>query len=90
MHTEWLKPDLPYEEAYLRFVEAILDPAGGNAFPGQLAAFAEKIAFYGMINSLSRTVLKMLAPGVPDFYQGTELWDFSSLRWCQIQRLRRS
>jgi (1->4)-alpha-D-glucan 1-alpha-D-glucosylmutase len=77
VHTEWLKPDLSYEEAYLRFVEAILDPAGGNAFPGQLAAFAEKIAFYGMINSLSRTVLKMLAPGVPDFYQGTELWDFS-------------
>jgi (1->4)-alpha-D-glucan 1-alpha-D-glucosylmutase len=77
VHTEWLKPDLAYEEAYLRFVEAILDPAQGNPFPGELAAATEKIAFYGMMNSLSRTFLKMVAPGVPDFYQGTELWDLS-------------
>ena len=77
VHTEWLKPDLAYEEAYLRFVEGILDPSEGNAFPGELAAGAEKIAFYGMVNSLSWTFLKMVAPGVPDFYQGTELWDFS-------------
>jgi (1->4)-alpha-D-glucan 1-alpha-D-glucosylmutase len=77
VHTEWLKPDLAYEEAYLRFVEAILDPADGNPFPAELAAAAEKLAFYGMVNSLARTFLKMLAPGVPDFYQGTELWDFS-------------
>jgi (1->4)-alpha-D-glucan 1-alpha-D-glucosylmutase len=77
VHTEWLKPDLAYEEAFLRFVEAILDPAENNPFPGEFAAWAEKMAFYGMVNSLSRTLLKMVAPGVPDFYQGTELWDFS-------------
>jgi (1->4)-alpha-D-glucan 1-alpha-D-glucosylmutase len=72
-----LKPDLAYEEAFLRFVEQILDPAEGNRFPGELAACAEKIAFYGMINSLSQTLLKIVVPGVPDFYQGTELWDLS-------------
>jgi (1->4)-alpha-D-glucan 1-alpha-D-glucosylmutase len=77
VHTEWLKPDLAYEEAYLRFIVAILEPVEGNSFPSELAAAAEKLAFYGMMNSLSRTLLKMLAPGVPDFYQGTELWDFS-------------
>jgi (1->4)-alpha-D-glucan 1-alpha-D-glucosylmutase len=77
VYTEWLKPDLAYEEAFLRFIEAILDPVEGNRFPGELAACAEQVAFYGMINSLSRTLLKITAPGVPDFYQGTELWDFS-------------
>jgi (1->4)-alpha-D-glucan 1-alpha-D-glucosylmutase len=77
VYTEWLKPDLAYEEAFLRFVEQILDPAEGNRFPGELAACAEKIAFYGMINSLSQTLLKIVVPGVPDFYQGTELWDLS-------------
>jgi (1->4)-alpha-D-glucan 1-alpha-D-glucosylmutase len=77
VHTEWLKPDLGYEEAYLRFVEAILDPADGNRFPGELRAAAEGVAFFGMINSLAQLALKVLAPGVPDFYQGTELWDLS-------------
>jgi (1->4)-alpha-D-glucan 1-alpha-D-glucosylmutase len=77
VHTEWLKPDLAYEEAFLRFIEEILDPAGSNPFPGELSASAERIAFYGMVNSLAGTVLKITAPGVPDFYQGTELWDFS-------------
>ena len=77
VYTEWLKPDLAYEEAFLRFIEQILTPAEGNPFPGELAASAEKIAFHGMINSLSQTFLKISCPGIPDFYQGTELWDFS-------------
>ena len=77
VHTEWLKPDIAYEEAYLRFVDEILNPADSNPFPAELAAGVERIAFYGLINSLSGTALKMAAPGVPDFYQGTELWDFS-------------
>ncbi|MGH7927565.1 MAG: malto-oligosyltrehalose synthase, partial [Candidatus Binatia bacterium] len=77
VYTEWLKPDLAYEEAFLRFVEEILNPAEDKPFPGELAASAKKIAFYGMVNSLARTFLKIASPGVPDFYQGTELWDFS-------------
>jgi (1->4)-alpha-D-glucan 1-alpha-D-glucosylmutase len=77
VHTEWLKPDLAYEEAFLRFIDEIFDPAGANPFTEELAAGAERIAFYGMLNSLATTVIKITSPGVPDFYQGNELWDFS-------------
>ena len=75
VHTEWLKPDLTYEDAYVRFVEAILEP--GKDFVGELESWCETLAFHGAINSLAQTVLKIAAPGVPDFYQGTELWDLS-------------
>jgi len=75
VHTEWLKPDLAYEEAYMRFVEAILGADGD--FVGEVQCWSEKVALYGIINSLGRTVLKIAAPGVPDFYQGTEFWDES-------------
>lgn len=77
VHTEWLKPDLAYEEAFVRFIEAILTPSADNRFLGEFSAFAEKIAYYGALNSLSQTLLKIASPGVPDFYQGCELWDLS-------------
>jgi (1->4)-alpha-D-glucan 1-alpha-D-glucosylmutase len=76
VHTEWLKPDAAYEEAFVRFAERILAPSGGR-FLEAFAPFAEKIAHCGMFNSLAQVLLKMTAPGVPDFYQGTELWDLS-------------
>jgi (1->4)-alpha-D-glucan 1-alpha-D-glucosylmutase len=75
VHTEWLKPDLAYEDAYVRFVEAILDPA--REFAGELQSWSEKLSYYGALNSLGSTLLKLAAPGVADFYQGTELWDLS-------------
>ncbi|MGH7824243.1 MAG: malto-oligosyltrehalose synthase [Candidatus Binatia bacterium] len=77
VHTEWLKPDLAYEEAFTAFIEEILKPVEGNQFLNELASLVNKVAFYGMLNSLSQTLVKMAAPGVPDFYQGTELWDLS-------------
>ena len=77
VHTEWLKPDLAYEDAFVAFIEKILTRSETNRFLADFSAFAEKIAHYGMLNSLSQTLLKIAAPGVPDFYQGTERWDLS-------------
>ncbi|HWP59401.1 MAG TPA: malto-oligosyltrehalose synthase [Candidatus Acidoferrales bacterium] len=77
VHTEWLRPDEAYEEAFMAFIDKIIAPAEGNLFLSQFLPFVKKIAFHGMLNSLSQTVLKIFAPGVPDFYQGTELWDLS-------------
>jgi (1->4)-alpha-D-glucan 1-alpha-D-glucosylmutase len=68
---------LAYEEAFVDFAEAILVPAQDNQFLAEFAPFATKIAHGGMFNSLAQTLLKIVAPGVPDIYQGTELWDLS-------------
>lgn len=77
IHTAWLKPDTEYEETYLSFVEAILKDTGENRFLKDFLEFQKKIAWYGLFNSLSQLMIKITAPGVPDFYQGTELWDFN-------------
>lgn len=77
VHTEWLKPDTAYEEAFTAFIEAILTPAEPNEFLAAFLPFFNKVAHCGMLNSLGQTLLKVLSPGVPDFYQGTDLWDFS-------------
>jgi (1->4)-alpha-D-glucan 1-alpha-D-glucosylmutase len=76
VHTRWTVPNFPHERALKRFVAAILKPVSENAFLCDFAAFQERIASHGMINGLSQTLLKMISPGVPDFYQGSELWDF--------------
>ncbi|MDY6783826.1 MAG: malto-oligosyltrehalose synthase [Cyanobacteriota bacterium] len=77
VHTAWLRPDTDYEEGYVNFVDKILQPYPENQFLDKLRAFQYRVAYYGMFNSLSQTLLKMASPGVPDFYQGTELWDLS-------------
>jgi (1->4)-alpha-D-glucan 1-alpha-D-glucosylmutase len=77
VHTEWLKPDEAYEEAFLSFIDEILRPSESNRFLGEFLPFVQKVAYHGMLNSLSQTLLKMFSPGVPDFYQGTELWDLN-------------
>ena len=77
VHTEWIKPDLAYESAYLAFLEEILDPSEENAFLREFLPFQRKIAHYGVLNSLSQVLIKITSPGVPDFYQGTELWDLN-------------
>jgi (1->4)-alpha-D-glucan 1-alpha-D-glucosylmutase len=77
IHTAWLKPDKEYEEACLFFIEKILDPSSQNTFLPQFLPFQKKVAFYGIFNSLSQTLLKISSPGIPDFYQGTELWDLN-------------
>ena len=77
VHTAWLKPDTEYEDAYVSFVEKILTRSETNAFLQDLIPFTKKVAHFGMLNSLSQTLIKVASPGVPDFYQGTELWDLS-------------
>jgi len=77
VHTEWLKPDVAYEEAFVNFAQAILAPAQNNRFIAEFLPFVKKIAYCGVFNSLGQTLLKIVAPGVPDIYQGTEFWDLS-------------
>jgi len=76
-HTSWLTTNQGYEDALTGFVEGILGAAGGPKFLPAFAAFQRRVAAVGCINSLAQVVLKLGSPGVPDFYQGTELWDLS-------------
>jgi (1->4)-alpha-D-glucan 1-alpha-D-glucosylmutase len=76
-HTSWVNPNLTYEQATKNFVEQALSDSPANAFFNDFKSFQRKGAYFGRLNSLSQTLLNMTAPGVPDFYQGTELWDLS-------------
>jgi (1->4)-alpha-D-glucan 1-alpha-D-glucosylmutase len=77
VQTNWLEPHEAYEEAVMRFVQILLDDTRSGPFLEDFFAIQQAIAQYGMWNSLAQTLLKMTAPGVPDCYQGCELWDFS-------------
>ena len=76
VHTSWINPNSAYDEAVDRFVAAILDPNQSREFLADLRTLQSRLSHLGMFNSLE-TVIKLTAPGVADFYQGTELWDFS-------------
>ncbi|MEE8469939.1 MAG: malto-oligosyltrehalose synthase [Dehalococcoidia bacterium] len=76
-YTNWLSPNPEYESALLAFVESILDSTEQSKFLQDFSRYQEKTAYCGALNSLSQVLLKVTSPGVPDFYQGTELWDFS-------------
>jgi (1->4)-alpha-D-glucan 1-alpha-D-glucosylmutase len=75
--SSWINPNPPYEEAVSSFIQAALVPSPDNLFLAEFRAFVEKLKPAGMWNSLSQTLLKIASPGVPDFYQGSEIWDFS-------------
>lgn len=75
VHTAWLRPDTDYEDGYVAFARAILSEE--NPFLAQFREFQARIADYGIYNSLAQVLLKLALPGVPDLYQGNELWDFS-------------
>ena len=76
VHTRWTLPNLPHEDALKSFIAEILDSRRDNAFLRDFTAFHNRIAYCAMINGLSQTLLKIISPGIPDFYQGSELWDF--------------
>ncbi|HSB13840.1 MAG TPA: malto-oligosyltrehalose synthase [Bryobacteraceae bacterium] len=76
-HSGWLRPNQAHEEALVCFAESILDPTESNRFLPDFLRFQERLALHGAFNALSQVLIKITAPGVPDFYQGTELWDFS-------------
>jgi (1->4)-alpha-D-glucan 1-alpha-D-glucosylmutase len=75
--TSWLAPNESYEAGLERFLVALLDPARSQRFIASFDAFARRAALMGALNSLTQVTLKSVMPGVPDFYQGTELWDLS-------------
>jgi (1->4)-alpha-D-glucan 1-alpha-D-glucosylmutase len=76
-HTSWANPNSEYEAALAHFVRAILDRRRKNRFLGDFVEFHERISRAGMFNSLAQVLLKLASPGVPDVYQGNELWDYS-------------
>ena len=77
VNTSWINPNEPYQDAVAGFIAAILKRGESNRFLPDFLAFQQKIAHYGAFNSLSQVLLKLASPGVPDIYQGNEVWDFS-------------
>ena len=74
LNTAWTFPHMRWHEAGDHFVETVLR---SSAFLESFIPFARRIAYRGMIYSLSQTLLKLTCPGIPDIYQGNEIWDFS-------------
>lgn len=74
VHTSWLNPNSDYDNAVTQFVAAVLrDPR----FLAQISELQQTVAHFGVYNALAQTLLKLTAPGVPDIYQGTDMFDFS-------------
>jgi (1->4)-alpha-D-glucan 1-alpha-D-glucosylmutase len=75
VNSSWIQPSEDWEAAVKKFITGILGPAHG--FQSKFDPVAAKIAWHGMLNSLTQAILKFTVPGIPDIYQGAELWDFS-------------
>ena len=75
-HTSWANTNTEYENALAAFTQAVLDRNLSNDFLQEFAEFHRRIARIAMFNSLSQCLLKLTSPGVPDIYQGNELWNF--------------
>jgi (1->4)-alpha-D-glucan 1-alpha-D-glucosylmutase len=77
VHTSWININQPYEQGVLQFIDLLLQPSNPESFVAELRRFVGGILIPGICNSLAQVVLKVTSPGVPDIYQGTELWDLS-------------
>ncbi|GJL79702.1 MAG: maltooligosyl trehalose synthase [Nitrospinaceae bacterium] len=77
IHTSWINPNNAYDEAVKKFVEKALKPSKNNRFLDSFLAFQKRIARMAVVNSLAQVLLKITCPGIPDTYQGCELWDLS-------------
>jgi (1->4)-alpha-D-glucan 1-alpha-D-glucosylmutase len=75
VHTRWIETNEAYEGAVTRFVERILSREAAPDFLRDFEQFQRKVAWCGMINGLGQSLLKIVCPGTPDFYQGSEMWD---------------
>ena len=75
--TSWIDPNPDYEQATATFVERILNPISSKVFLADFKKLQAVVSHFGVFNSLAQTLLKLTAPGLPDCYQGTELWDLS-------------
>lgn len=77
VHTNWIVYNKMYEDGLKSFINDVLDYEKSSGFLDNFFSFQKKIAFYGLYNSLSQILLKITSPGIPDFYQGSELLDLS-------------
>ena len=78
VNSSWIQPNEGWDEGVRKFIAALLRRGkGANPFVRAFEPMAELIAQAGMVNSLSQTILKLTVPGVPDIYQGCDLWDYS-------------
>lgn len=77
LDSNWFQPNLQNEKSAAQFLDSLLSGAAQHALLRDIAAFAGRLAPAGAVNSLSQMVLRVMSPGVPDLYQGTEFWDFS-------------
>src|SRR5205823_1334794 len=76
-HTSWVNANKGYEAAVEQFVRSLLVDGSNDEFIQDFTRFQQRIAILGAFNTLSQTLLKLTSPGVPDIYQGTELWALS-------------
>ncbi len=76
-YTSWINANEEYDQAIRHFVEAVLQEEATSPFRTAFDKFRQRVAFYGRCNSLVQVVFKLTSPGVPDIYQGCELWDYS-------------
>lgn len=76
VHSSWVNPSPTYDQALWSFVETVLDRVPANRFLEDFLPFQARVARYGLYNSIAQVLLKITAPGVPDLYQGAELWNF--------------
>ncbi len=76
-HSDWVEPNEPYEDACRQFVDRILKRTPENHFWADFLPFQREVSEYGIYTSLSQTMLKIACTGLPDFYQGSELWDLN-------------
>ena len=75
-HSSWINPDADYEKATCEFVIRVLSEPAHNPFLLDFVSFHKQIVQFGLLNGLSQTLLKLTVPGVPDIYQGEEMWTF--------------
>lgn len=75
--SSWVNPNEAYEQAAIAFLRALVSAPGNAAFLADFVPFQRKVAWFGMLNSLAQTLLKLTVPGVPDIYQGCELWNLA-------------
>ncbi|CAH9018469.1 malto-oligosyltrehalose synthase [Candidatus Nitrosacidococcus sp. I8] len=76
IYSSWISPDHEYESGLIDFIHSTLSNLEKNRFLDNFLPFQKEVASYGLLNSASQVFLKLTAPGVPDIYQGNELWEF--------------
>lgn len=77
VHTSWINPNEAYDRAATHFVQQSLSGPMARRFLAAFLPWQRRVALFGAVNSLAQVLLKSVAPGVPDFYQGVESWDLN-------------